>query len=227
MIELSKIKPIVEALLFASDSPITENRIKSVIEELTVSQIQKIIAELNIEYENNNRSFQISRIGGGFQIVTRQEFAGYIKKFYKGRNKSRLSRAGLEALSIIAFKQPISRPEIDAIRGVNSDGVVKTLLERNLIQIAGRAEGVGHALLYSTTEEFLQHFGINEISELPKPKEIEELLGSAQEELPFASNELDQDIADKIAALENPDEEETAGLENAEVIIEDNNEKAE
>ncbi len=209
MIDLSKIKPAVEALIFASDGPVTESRISSVIEELSATQVQRIIEELNQEYEEQNHAFRIKRIAGGFQFVTCAEFAHYIKKYYKGRSRSRLSRAALETLAIIAFKQPISRPEIDLIRGVNSDGVVKTLLERNLIQISGRAETVGHALLYTTTQEFLQHFGINDISELPKPKEIEELLGSAQEELPLdlqESEEIDEKIAEQMSVLDGMNE---------------------
>ena len=205
MIDLSKIKPVVEALIFASDAPVTEARIKSVIEELSPTQIRRIIDELNQEYEAQNHAFRIKLIGGGFQFVTCAEFAPYIKKYFKGRSKQRLSKAALETLAIIAFKQPISRPEIDLIRGVNSDGVIKTLLERNLIRISGRSETVGHALLYSTTQEFLQHFGINDISELPKPKEIEELLGSAQEELPLElpeSKEIDEKIAEQMSVLD-------------------------
>lgn len=202
MIELKEMKKIVEALIFASDSPVTENRIKSVIEELNNVQIQDIVDELNEEYKKSQRSFEITRLGGGFQFVTRSEFAGFIKQFYKGRSKSKLSRASLETLAIIAFKQPISRPEVDSIRGVNSDGVVKNLLERNLIQIAGRSDKIGRALLYGTTQEFLQYFGVNEISELPKPKEIEELLGSTQEELPFTNDELEGEIVNKISTLD-------------------------
>lgn len=202
MIEFKEIKRIVEALIFASDSPITENRVKNIVEELSISQIQKIVEELNAEYEERQNAFQITRIGGGYQFITRPQFSKYIKKYYKGRSRSRLSRAGLEALAIIAFKQPISRPEIDAIRGVNSDGVVRTLLERNLIYISGRSENIGRPLLYNTSSEFLQYFGINDVSELPKPKEIEDLLGGAQEELPFVSEELDEKIAEKISTFD-------------------------
>lgn len=202
MIEFKEIKKIVEALIFASDSPVSENRINYVIEELDPALINQIIEELNAEYDQNQHSFQIVRLAGGFQFVTRPEFVRYIKLYYKGRTKSRLSRAALETLAIIAFKQPISRPEIDSIRGVNSDGVVKNLLERNLIHISGRSEAIGRALLYSTTPEFLRYFGINQVADLPKPKEIEELLGSTQEELPFSSDEIDGKIVEKISALD-------------------------
>jgi len=202
VIEFKEMKKIIEALIFASDSPISSNRIHSTIEEIDTNQIQEIVDELNNEYDQQQRSFHIVHVAGGYQFTTRSEFASYIKKYYKGRSKSKLSRAALEALSIIAFKQPISRPEIDMIRGVNSDGVVKNLLERNLIMISGRSETIGRALLYSTTSEFLRYFGVNEVSELPRPKEIEELLGSAQEELPFTSEELEGEIVDQISALD-------------------------
>ncbi len=202
MIELNEIKKIVEALIFASDSPISENRIKNVITELDTGQIHEIVDELNHEYDQNEHAFNIVRLAGGYQFVTRSEYATYIKQYYKGRSKSRLSRAALETLAIIAFKQPISRPEIDSIRGVNSDGVVKNLLERNLIHISGRSESIGRALLYSTTSEFLQYFGVYDIADLPKPREIEELLGSGQEELPFSSDELDGKIVENISTLD-------------------------
>ncbi len=224
MIEFKEIKRIVEALIFASDSPVTENRVKNIVEELGISQIQKIVEELNAEYEERQNAFQITQIGGGYQFVTRAQFSKYIKKYYKGRSRSRLSRAGLEALAIIAFKQPISRPEIDAIRGVNSDGVVRTLLERNLIYISGRSENIGRPLLYSTSSEFLQYFGINDVSELPKPKEIEDLLGGAQEELPFVSEELDEKIAEKISTFDEAEEDDVSAEVTSEQIVEKNEE---
>ncbi len=210
MIELSEIKRIIEALIFAADAPVPESRIRHVIEELEPADIQRVVDELNAEYEQNRHAFKIVQIAGGFQLVTRPEFSNYVKLYYKGRTKSRLSRAALEALAIIAFKQPISRPEIDAIRGVNSDGVVKNLLERNLIHISGRSSAIGRALLYSTTPEFLRYFGINDIADLPKPREIEELLGSTQAELPFASEEVDGNIVEKISALDEPEPENDA-----------------
>ena len=224
MIEFEEIKRIVEALIFASDTPVPENRIKNIVEELSVSQIEEIVEELNAEYKERQNAFQITRIGGGYQFVTRPQFSKYIKKYYKGRSRSRLSRAGLEALAIIAFKQPISRPEIDAIRGVNSDGVVRTLLERNLIYISGRSENIGRPLLYSTSSEFLKYFGINDVSELPKPKEIEDLLGDAQEELPFVSEELDEKIAEKISTFDESYKDEKSAEANDEKIEEINEE---
>lgn len=207
MIDFKYIKRIIEALLFASDVPLSKNRILSVIESIKESDIKSSIDELNQDYEDSGRSFRVCTIGGGYQLVTIPEFSKYIKSLFKHRARSRLSHAALEVLSIIAFKQPISRPEIDHIRGVNSDGVIKTLLERNLITISGRSETVGRALLYGTTAEFLRYFGINDISDLPKPKELAELLGSTQEELQFPTEENKTEIIDKLMELDNTDDQ--------------------
>ncbi len=193
VIDYHFIKQIIEALLFASDAPLSEKKILSIIEDIKQQDVVTVIHELNSDYEQKGHAFTIAHIGGGYQLVTKPEFSRYIKKMYKGRTKSRLSQAALEALSIIAFKQPISRPEIDQIRGVNSDGVVKTLLERNFITIAGRAETAGRPLLYCTTAEFLRYFGINDIKDLPRPKEIEELLSSGQEELNLQVEDVSTD----------------------------------
>lgn len=194
-------KQIVEGLIFASDVPISENKIAGIVEELTPKQISSIIEELNSEYLNNNRAFFITKVAGGFQLNTRKDLAPWIKQLYKGRMRPRLSQASLESLAIIAFKQPVSRVEIDAIRGVNSGGVIKNLLERNLISIAGRADGPGKPLIYGTTREFLRYIGINDISDLPKPREIEEIMGKLD-----ASEEITENIIEALAELDEIEE---------------------
>ena len=205
MIDYKHIKQIVEALIFAYDAPLSENRILKIVEDIKSKDIVKAIDELNAEYENSGRTFRIRTIGGGYQLVTEPEYAKYIRKLFKGKIKQRLSTAALEVLSIIAFKQPISRPEIDQIRGVNSDGVVRTLLERNMITISGRSDKAGKALIYTTTPEFLIYFGINDISDLPKPREMEELLGNAQEELHFSSDEETARIVEELVDIKEED----------------------
>lgn len=185
------LKQIVEALILANDEPISENKISSLLEETTPSQVKKIVAELNRQYAENNHAFFIAHVAGGFQFNTNKDLATWIKKLFKGRIRGRLSQASLESLAIIVFKQPISRVEVDAIRGVNSGGVVKNLLERNLITIAGRADGPGKPLLYGTTKEFLQYLGINHVNELPKPKEIEEIMGKLDSEQSLSDNILE------------------------------------
>lgn len=202
LIEFKNIKQIIEALLFSADEPVTINRIIKIVDSIKPKDITQAIDELNTDYENSERAFRIRTIGGGYQLLTKPEFSRYIKGLYKGKTKPRLSQAALEVLSIVAFKQPISRPEIDHIRGVNSDGVVKTLLERNLITITGRSETAGKALLYGTTNEFLVYFGVNSIDDLPKPKEIEELLGSPQEEFKFSADQENTEILEQIADLD-------------------------
>ena len=174
------IRPIIEALLFASDLPVTIEKIHSIVEDIRPREIQETIDLLNSEYSREERSFHIVQVAGGYQFATRPTYAPWIKKLYRGRRLSRLSTAALESLAIIAFQGPIIRSEIEAIRGVSVEGVLKTLLERNLISVIGRQDSPGRPLLYATTQEFLIYFGLNSISDLPKPKELEELLGKVE-----------------------------------------------
>lgn len=194
-------KQIVEGLIFASDVPISENKIASIVEELTPKQVNTIVEELNSEYSKNSRAFLITKVAGGFQLITRKDLAPWMKQLYKGRMRPRLSQASLESLAIIAFRQPVSRVEVDAIRGVNSGGVLKNLLERNLIAIAGRADGPGKPLIYGTTREFLRYIGINDIAELPKPREIEEIMGKLD-----ASEGISENIIEALAELDEVEE---------------------
>jgi len=164
--------------VFASDTPLTIHQMVSVLENFEKTEIEEALGR--IMEEMNGRAFTLKKVGGGYQFASRPEFSRWIKKMYQGKQRNRLTRAALETLAIIAFKQPISRVEVSAIRGVNSDGVIKGLLERKLITISGRGEGQGRALLFNTTPEFLQYFSINDLSDLPKPKEIEELLAAGE-----------------------------------------------
>jgi|YelNatPaOPRAMG01_1025707.scaffolds.fasta_scaffold00104_42 segregation and condensation protein B len=177
---LEELKPIVEAIVFASEEPISVQRIVQAIEGATPKKVLEAIESLNREYAETGRSFFLKKLAGGYQMVTRPEYGPWVRRVVKASSRPRLSRAALETLAIIAFKQPVSRVEIDFIRGVNSDGVLKSLLERNLIAIAGRADTVGRPLLYKTTQEFLRYFGLNSLDELPRPKEIDELLASGE-----------------------------------------------
>ena len=193
-IDRDYLKQIVESLIFASDEPVSAEQLKKYIEDTTVRDIKKAVEQLNLEYSQQNRAFQITTFAGGFQMVTREAFAQWVKKLFFKRIKQRLSQAALETLAVVAFKQPVSNSEISSIRGVNCDGVLRTLLERKLITISGRSDGPGRPLLYKTTKEFLVYFGINSISDLPKPREIEELLKD-KENLP---EEATEEITEKI-----------------------------
>lgn len=190
-------KKIVEALIFASDEPVSDQKIAGFVDDLTPKQVEAIVDVLNQEYATTHRTFFITRVAGGYQFHAHKEFAPWIKKLYKGRRRPRLSQASLETLAIVAFKQPVTKVEIDNIRGVNSSGVIKSLLERNLIVISGRAESVGKPLLYNVTPEFLKYFGLNSIADLPKPQEIEELLGQREED-----TEVPEEIVEMLTQLE-------------------------
>jgi segregation and condensation protein B len=173
-----ELKRVVEALIFAADAPLSPERIRETLpDELNGFDLNGIIDDLNRDYSESGRAFFIRQIAGGYQVTTRPELHNWVKKLFLGRNKMRLSQAALETLAIVAFKQPISRVDIAQIRGVNSDAVIGTLLEKKLVVISGRSEGVGRPLLYNTTPEFLQYFGVNDLADLPKPREIEELIG--------------------------------------------------
>ncbi|HNW60580.1 MAG TPA: SMC-Scp complex subunit ScpB [bacterium] len=176
--EQEKLKSILEALIFASDVPISINQLKGILEGVEKAEIESALEVLSGEL--SGRAFFLKKVGGGYQFATRPEYFRWIKQMFAGRERNRLTRAALESLAIIAFKQPISRVEVAAIRGVNSDGVMQTLLERKLIAMTGRDDGPGRALLFGTTKEFLLYFGIDDIADLPKPKEIEELLASGE-----------------------------------------------
>ena len=182
---------VLEALLFAAEKPLSLQRLDQIISETQRKQIEMALDKLKKLY--NDHAFCIIKIGGGYQIVSRPEYYEWIGRMYSTRSRPRLSQAALETLSVIAFKQLVSRIEIEAIRGVNSDGVLGTLLERNLITIRGRAETVGRSLLYGTTEDFLHYFGLNNLSELPRPDEIEALLQKREEEYQKVEDEQASD----------------------------------
>jgi len=174
------IKRVVEALIFASDEPLSTEQIRICIDDVQIQEIDDAINLLIQEYSDIERAFFLKKVSGGYQFATKPEYFKWIKRLYEGRIQHRLSRAALEALAIIAFKQPVSKVEVSAIRGVNSDGVIKSLLLRRLVALAGRSSGPGRPLLYGTTPEFLKYFGLNSLDELPKLKEIEELLADGE-----------------------------------------------
>ncbi|MBU1062125.1 MAG: SMC-Scp complex subunit ScpB [Candidatus Omnitrophica bacterium] len=165
-------KNIIEAMLFVSDKPLFIKEIKLVIEEISVNEIKEIVANLQEEYEKANRVLKIKEIAGGYQIVTDPLIAPWLKKLYKTSGSDKLRGPSLETLAIVAYKQPVSKPEIEQIRGVNVDGVLKTLVEKNLIKIVGRKETIGRPILYGTSSEFLQYFGLNSLQELPRLEEF-------------------------------------------------------
>ena len=171
----SEIKTIIEALLFASPEPLNQTKINAVFNPETYD-LRKIIDELNKQYIKEKHAFEIHQVAGGFQLVSKKEYEIFIRRMLKKSGRLSLSSAALDCLAIIAYRQPIGRYEIEAVRGVDSSGVLKTLLGRELIKINGRDSGPGRALLYKTTTKFLEYFGINRLTDLPKLKEISELI---------------------------------------------------
>ena len=177
---LEEAKSIIEAVLFVADRPLSAGQLAILI-EMDSDDIELLIHELQKEYDDTKRSFQIMEIANGFQICTRSEYALWIKKFYTTEISSRLSMSALEALAIIAYKQPVTRAGVEEVRGVISDSVIRTLLERNLINITGRKDAPGRPLIYGTTSDFLIHFGLKDLNELPSIDEIEKMLGTPKE----------------------------------------------
>jgi segregation and condensation protein B len=174
---------VVEALIFAADDPLSANEIITAIKaidgndfSITEEEIEQTVDDLNERYSQNGSAFKILKIANGYIYATKPDHAKYVGFLSTEKSKRRLSQAALETLAIIAYKQPLTKPELESIRGVNSDYTINTLLEKNLITIQGRAESVGRPLLYCTTDEFLKYFGLKNISDLPKPREIEEIM---------------------------------------------------
>jgi segregation and condensation protein B len=162
----------VESLLFASPEPLTDKEIGHIIGRKK-SDVTKLIDKLNSQYEQWGRSFRIELFGRGYRFYTIPEFYKYISRLAEIPRPVKLSKAGLEILSIVAYKQPIIKSELEKIRGVNSDGVIKTLMERGLIEPCGRTDGPGRPVLYRTTQDFLEFFGISDLSDLPDPEVFE------------------------------------------------------
>jgi segregation and condensation protein B len=176
MTDMPTPKQILEAVLFASDVPVTLQVLTEVLGDKNAQEVRAILAEMAESYERGERGIVLSEIAGGFQILSRKECSAWVEQMLRSRRKIRLSKPALESLAIVAYRQPITKVEIDSIRGVDSAGVLHTLLERNLVTIKGRSKGVGRPLLYSTTQEFLSYMGINELTDLPELKEVAPLL---------------------------------------------------
>ena len=211
----------VEALLFATDTPLGADRIAALTTLKDRKDVRAAVDELRARYDEGGHAFTIVEFGGGYSISTRPEHANLVRKLFRGRRKQRLSRASLEALAIIAYKQPVTRLEIEEIRGVAASGVLGTLLERDLIHIVGRAESLGHPLLYGTTRTFLDYVGLAHIRELPQLSELEDLLAEREDLKQLASSrgeDLEAEDFDRV--LDDGEDEDAAEEEAAEEVSE-------
>lgn len=188
-----EIKGAIESIIFISEGSIPVEEIQNIFEGLDLETIKNIVEELKNEYSQRNSGIRIVEVAGGYQMVTSPNYAQFIKKFYKLKHAERLSMPALETLSIISYKQPVTKAEIESIRGVNVDGVIKNLLEKSLIRIMGRKEVVGRPFVYGTTRSFLEYFGLNSLDELPDVEEFVQTLQDREEAAitPLTEEELD------------------------------------
>jgi len=168
---------IIEALLFSSPYPLKQSLIDRAFPNESIS-LEDRISELNNQYLEEGHAFEICKISGGYQLVSKREYEHYISLILEKKNEYALSRPALDTLAIIAYKQPISKNEIELIRGVDSSGVLKTLITNSLVEIKGRSLSPGRPLLYKTSDQFLEFFGLNNLSGLPRLKEIKQLIES-------------------------------------------------
>jgi segregation and condensation protein B len=173
----AQVRAVLEALIFASPQPITAKEISRVLQGVSREDWERELLELRADYARDERGLQIVEVAAGYQITTRPEYNDWVRELLDPRTPTRLSIQALETLAVIAYKQPVTLPEIIELRGVKSGGVVKTLLEKRLIRITGRKEVVGRPMLYGTTKQFLLHFGLKDLEDLPKIEEFAEVLG--------------------------------------------------
>lgn len=173
----TELKSAIEAIVFAAGGPVELSDLADVFSEASKEEISERLEEIRQQFNEGAGGFRLEQTGGGFRFVTSPELDPYLRKFFARKSEGRLSMAALETLAIVAYRQPVTAPEVSDIRSVNSAGVLRTLLERKLIRIAGRKNVVGSPFLYRTTREFLTHFGLNDLEDLPKLEEFAEVLG--------------------------------------------------
>ncbi|MBF0123580.1 MAG: SMC-Scp complex subunit ScpB [Candidatus Omnitrophica bacterium] len=182
--QMDHLKGAIEALLFVSEKPVTLDQLKEAAQVAQVADVREALKSLMMDYANANKGIAIIEIANGFQMLSSPAYAAYIREFYKTRHKEKLSRPALETLAIIAYKQPVSRTDVEVIRGVNSDGVVMHLLNKWLIKISGRKEVPGRPYVYGTTTQFLEYFGLKALEDLPKLEEFPALMAQKNEAVP-------------------------------------------
>ncbi len=186
LLQSEDLQKIIETLLFITDRPVKVSRMVDVIENTTAKEVREAIRKLQDDYTVRGSAVQILEIAGGFQMCTKPEYGRWVRRLYNEKMTTRLSNAALETLAIIAYKQPLTRAEMEGIRGVDVAGPLEKLLDRGLVRVVGRKDTIGHPMVYGTTDEFLRMFGLNKVSELPDlqvfaAKNLEE----KQEDLPF------------------------------------------
>jgi segregation and condensation protein B len=200
----AELKAILEALIFASPEPLTPKAIYKLLTGERKEDIEAALRELAQDYERPG-GLQLVEVAGGFQIVTRPDLHEWVRRLFNERTTQKLSVAALETLAVIAYRQPVTALEITEIRGVNTSGVLNTLLERHLVKIVGRKQVVGRPFMYATTKEFLIRFGLNDLNDLPKVEDMSEALGL---EAPLL---IERNPPEEMLPLEEPSEDEPSG----------------
>ncbi len=179
--QLVHFKGIIEAILFVNERPVTLNQFRDVLEGVSGADIKTALASLTQDYENRQSGIKVVEIAGGYQMFSNPKYASYIRAFYKTKHKEKLSKPALETLAIIAYKQPVTRTDIELVRGVNSDGVVNHLQNKELVKIVGRKDIPGKPYLYGTTKQFMEYFGLKSLEDLPTLAEFPDLKPPAEE----------------------------------------------
>jgi segregation and condensation protein B len=210
------LKNIIESIIFASTEPLPIERIVECIqkEDINAPAVKESIDQLNKHYQEVNHTLRIVKLAGGYQFATHPQYDKWVSRLFKAKAEKKLSQASLEVLAIVAYRQPIARSEIEKIRGVNADWTIRSLMEKNLITVVGREDAPGKPLLFGTTKAFLEHFGLFEIAELPKLKEIEDIL---KEDKEFAET-LELDFTPKHEPASSTEE---TGSDKEELLKED------
>jgi segregation and condensation protein B len=186
---------VLEALLFVSPEPVSVTRLATAVGNVSKVEVEQALLRLEQDLSQEGRGIQLVKLAGGYRLVTKAEYAPWLKRMDKAKAAQKLSRSALESLAIIAYKQPLVRAEIEEIRGVETSGVLRTLLERKLVRIVGRKEVPGRPIMYGTTKFFLEHFGLQDITQLPPLREFKELGEAEQALLPMEQAETAADQA--------------------------------
>lgn len=189
---MAEMKRLLEAVLFAADKPVPLNVLSGVLAHAPHETVREALARLGREYEETGRSFLLKEVGGGFLLMTHPAYEPWIRRLFRGRLTLRLSKSALETIAIIAYRQPVSKQDIETIRGVNADGVLNTLLDRRLIRVTGRKEGAGRALLYGTSPEFLTYMGLKDLTDLPQLEEMKAIMDTHE---PFPGSGAEDGVA--------------------------------
>ena len=190
-IDARELKAILEAVLFVSPEPVPLARLLSIVGTVSKAEVVQALGILTHDLDQDGRGIQLVQVAGGYRLVTKQEYGPWLKRMDKAKAAQKLSRSALESLAIIAYKQPLVRSEIEEIRGVETSGVLRTLCERKLVRIVGRKDVPGRPIMYGTTKFFLEHFGLQDLSQLPPLREFKELGDSEQALLPIENESLE------------------------------------